>query len=140
MFWEDDIFEELDRMRRRIDTLMRRMTASFPMSFESFPVDISETEDDIIVRADLPGFDKSDVKVKAGEDFVEISAEKGESKVEKGERFYKSERRIGRFYRRITLPVPVEYENAKAKMENGVLTIRLPKKEKGKAKKEIKIE
>ena len=137
-FWED-VFDELERMRRRINYLMRRAWTSFEEAALSFPIDISETDEELIIRADLPGFDKSDVKIRATENTLEISAFKKEEKREKTERFFRAERRVGEMRRFITLPVPVEYEKAKAEMKNGVLTIRLPKKEKKKGK-EIKIE
>ena len=71
--FEEDIFDELLRMRRRIERLMRSFgsLATFE-EMESFPVDISETENEIIVRADLPGFSKDEVSVNATENTLTI--------------------------------------------------------------------
>jgi HSP20 family protein len=138
--FEEDIFDELLRMRRRIERLMRSLgsLASFE-EIESFPVDISETENEIIVRADLPGFSKEEVSVNATENTLTIEAKHREEKKEKGEKYYTVERKFGSFRRVISLPVEVEPEKAKARMKDGVLEVILPKKEKKKGK-EIKVE
>jgi HSP20 family molecular chaperone IbpA len=64
--FEEDIFDELLRIRRRIERLMKSFAplATFE-EIESFPVDISETDNEVIVRADLPGFSKEEVSVRA---------------------------------------------------------------------------
>jgi len=138
--FEEDIFNELLKMRRRIERLMRSFgsLASFE-EIESFPVDISETEKEIIVRADLPGFSKDEVSVNATENNLTIEAKHKEEKKEKGEKYYTVERKFGSFRRVISLPVEVEPEKARAKMKDGVLEVILPKKEKKKGK-EIKVE
>ena len=138
--FEEDIFDELLRMRRRIERLMRSLgsLATFE-EIESFPVDISETENEIIVRADLPGFSKDEVSVNATENTLTIEAKHKEEKKEKGEKYYTVERKFGSFRRVISLPVEVEPEKARARMKDGVLEVILPKKEKKKGK-EIKVE
>jgi HSP20 family protein len=144
--FDDDIFEELERMRRRINQLTQRMwqlwwpsVGEELQTIRSFPVDISETEDDVIVRADLPGFSKEDISLHATENTIEIVAQKKQKKVERTEKMYLAERKFGEMRRFLTLPARVDYEKAEANFENGVLTVRLPKKEKKKAGKKIEV-
>ena len=138
--FEEDIFEELLRMKRRIERLIRSFGSleSFE-EVESFPIDISETENEIIVRADLPGFSKDEVSVNATENALTIEAGHKEERRERGEKYYTVERRVGSLRRVISLPLEVDPEKAKAKMKDGVLEVILPKKEKKKGK-EIKVE
>jgi HSP20 family protein len=137
--FEEDIFDELLRMKRRIERLMRSFGSLASEEIESFPIDISETENEVIVRADLPGFSKEEVSVNATENTLTIEAKRKEKKEEKGERFYRIERKIGSLRRTVSLPVEIDAERAKAKMKDGVLEIVLPKKERRKGK-EIEIE
>ncbi|MFB6089278.1 MAG: Hsp20/alpha crystallin family protein [Candidatus Aenigmatarchaeota archaeon] len=144
-FWEDDPFGELERMRDRIDGMMRNMWKSTP-EFSSrlsggFPVDVSETEDEVVIKGNLPGIDKKNISVKATDNEIEIKAEQEEEMREEDENFFRHERRYGNLQRRIQLPEEVNSDKAKAKVENGVLEVRLPKKKKSKKKgKEIEVE
>lgn len=85
MVWEDP-FDELERMHKRIHHLMKRMWEPLSEEIESFgtfPVDVTETDEDAIVKADLPGFNKNEVSIKATENTLEISAQHKEKKIEK---------------------------------------------------------
>lgn len=131
-FWEeDDFFEPFREMQREF----QRQFKSFFQPIRTFPVDLSETENEIIVRADLPGFKKDEIDVEAYEDRILISAKRKREKVEKGENFYRRERSAGELRRMITLPEEVNIEKAKVDFSDGVLEIKLPKKEKKKEKK-----
>jgi len=137
---EDDVFNELIRMRKRIERLMKSLgsVAKFE-EIESFPVDVSETENEIVVRADLPGISKEEVFVNATENTITIEAKHKEKREEGEERYYIMERKFGVLRRVITLPAEVNPERARAKMKDGVLEVILPKKEKKKGR-DIKIE
>jgi HSP20 family protein len=138
-----DPFEEFERMRKRWQYMMKRMwepVGEEIEAFGSFPVDISETDDELIVRADLPGFNKEEIAVRATENTLEIAAQHKEKKIERTEKMFRAERRFGSARRAFTLPVAVRPETSKAEFKNGVLTITLEKKEKKKVGKEIKIQ
>ena len=139
-FWEDP-WEEMERMQERLNRMMSSLWRGTATQFmHQFPVDIIDADDSIIVRADLPGIDKKNISIRATEDTVEIHAEQSEEKREEGENFFRQERRFGSFHRTIPLPEEVDADSAEAKLEDGVLEIRLPKKVKSeKKKKEIKL-
>jgi HSP20 family protein len=141
MVWEDP-FDEYEKMRKK----MLSMVSGWWMPFEeeflkgSFPVDLEETDDDLLVKAYLPGFDKQDVTIKATEDTVEISAQHKQKTIEQTEKMFKSEKMFNALKRSMSLPVKVDFEKAKADMDKGILVLRLPKKEKKKFGKEIRVE
>ncbi|NPA15128.1 MAG: Hsp20/alpha crystallin family protein [Deferribacteres bacterium] len=103
------------------------------------PVDIYETEDEIVIKAEVPGVKQEDIEIKIEDDTLIIRGEKKfERDVEK-ERYHRAERIYGVFQRTFILPKTVDKEKIKASLKNGVLTIILPKKEEVKPK-EITIE
>ena len=102
-------------------------------------MDIEETKDDIIVKAEIPGMTKDDVKIQVTGDMLTISGERKREEESKDKTYHRIERSYGQFQRMITLPSEVQSAKAKASYENGVLTIRLPKSEEVKPK-EISIE
>lgn len=102
-------------------------------------MDIEETKDDIIVKAEIPGMTKDDVKIQITGDMLTISGERKREEENKDKTYHRIERSYGQFQRMITLPSDVQSAKAKASYENGVLTIRLPKSEEVKPK-EISIE
>lgn len=96
----------------------------------TLPLDISEDDTHVIVRASLPGFSKEQIQVEVHEGVLTIKAEKREEHEEKGERFYRRERRIGSMSRRVALPSVVQESEAKAELRDGELTLRLCKEPK----------
>lgn len=103
-------------------------------------IDIMEEDDKLVVTTDLPGVDKKDVELSVKDDMLEISAKCGREKEAEEEGYLRRERAYTRFYRAVRLPVNVTDENATAKIENGVLTITLPKLQIEAPKKRIEIE
>jgi HSP20 family protein len=99
------------------------------------PVDVSEDEKFVIVRASMPGYTKEQVTAEIVENVLTIKAEREEEAVDEGETFYRKERRFGAMSRRIALPSPVVEGEAKAELVDGVLTVRAPKTPKAVGKK-----
>jgi len=98
-------------------------------------VDVVETDDTVVVKAELPGMEPKDVDISVSGDKLTIKGERKAEKEEKGKTFYRMERCYGSFSRTIELPASVEADKAKADYKNGVLEITLPKTEQVKAKK-----
>lgn len=90
-------------------------------------VDVTETDKEIRVSAELPGMDEHDIDVAINRDALTISGEKKEEKEDKGKDYYRMERSYGSFCRTVSLPVEVETDKAEATFKKGVLTITLPK-------------
>jgi HSP20 family protein len=89
-------------------------------------IEVLQTNGDLMVKADLPGLTRDDVKVELTDDGLTISGERKEEKEEEREGFYRSERSYGRFYRQIPLPEGAKTDKANARFTNGVLEVKIP--------------
>lgn len=97
-------------------------------TFANLQVDWKETPEAHVFKADLPGLKKEEVKVEMEEGRVlQISGERSVEKGEKGETWHRVERGRGKFLRRFRLPENAKADEVRASMENGVLTITVPK-------------
>ena len=99
-------------------------------------VEVLRRGDNIVVRADLPGLDKKDIKVEVDDGMLTISGERCEEKEEDGTDFYRSERSYGKFFRAVPLPEGADSEHTAATFKDGVLEITLsaPKKTENKTR------
>nr|ADW54438.1 cytosolic class I small heat shock protein [Chimonanthus praecox] len=97
-------------------------------AFANARIDWKETPESHIFKADLPGVKKEEVKVEVEEGRVlQISGEKSREAEEKNDKWHRVERSSGKFLRRFRLPEDAKVEEVKAAMENGVLTVTVPK-------------
>ena len=102
-------------------------------------IDVSESDKEIKVVAELPGMVVEDIDIELHDDYLTLRGEKKSEKEEKSERFYHSERSYGSFQRTISLPSDINPDKIDAKFKNGVLNIILPKTSTGKASRRIEI-
>lgn len=113
-----------------------RMMSNFSKSNMGFPkVNISETEKEIVVTANVPGISSEDISVEVNDNILTLSGQmmKENKEEDKNKKYYRYERESGSFSRSFSLPVQVDEDKIEAEAKNGVLTIILPK-----LKKEIK--
>jgi HSP20 family protein len=92
-------------------------------------MDLVETDDSLVLRADLPGMTEDDVEIEVKDGVLTISGERKSEHEEKGEGFHRVERSFGRFSRALNLPDGVQADKVEAKFDNGVLEVRIPKPE-----------
>ena len=97
-------------------------------------VDVQETDNEYLVKADLPDVKKEAVKVQLVDGSLSIEGERRREKEENGKRFHKVEREYGSFVRRFALPSEVDVTKVHAEFKDGVLNVHLPKSESAKAK------
>jgi len=128
-------WRELEEMQRTLSRLLGEGGVAPTEEDVWLPaVDIRETEDAILVEAEVPGVRKEDIKVDVKDGVLTISGERKYEREEKEENVHRIERAYGRFSRSFALPTNVDVERVQAKLRDGVLTIRLPKKESAKAR------
>jgi len=136
--------------------LMRRFTDELDRAFEGLgitrgagggeiqmwtpSVEVLERDNNLVVRAELPGLDKDDVKVELTDDGLVIEGERKREHEERLEGGYRSEIEYGRFYRMIPLPEGVNVDQAQARMNNGVLEVMIPVAEVRRPRRSIPVE
>ena len=130
---------ELDDMSRLLDEMWRRSIRSQSGGNWYPAVDVKENENEYKLVAELPGMTKEDVKISVTDNIVTIRGEKKASHEEQNENWHQVERTYGAFERAFTLGTAVNATGVKARFENGVLTVVLPKSEEARPR-EIRIE
>ncbi len=129
-------FAEIERIRREFDRLLEELVPREEGERVFAPVvDVYETDQELVVKAELPGVKKENVEVSIRDNALHIRGEKKEEKEERTGAYHRVERVYGRFERAVPLPTDVKVESAKAEFKDGVLEIRIPKAEGAKEKK-----
>jgi HSP20 family protein len=131
-------FEELerlfDRMSRQFDDATRMWEEESPFGrssseMESMAIDLVEADDEYVVTADLPGFERDEVEIEVTDHVLHIEAEHEEATEEREADYLRQERRHQSVRRAVRLPDAVDKEAVEARMKNGVLTVTLPRLE-----------
>jgi HSP20 family protein len=122
-------FRDLEEMQQRTLALLQRAFGDGLGDGGAWvpAVDIEETEDAWIVEAELPGVKRHDVDIEVHENELQISGEIKER--ERTGILRRRTRRVGRFEYRVTLPTAIDQDSIEASLDDGVLTIRIPKPE-----------
>ena len=131
-----DMMNIQDEVNRLFDDFLGRPLLRTEWSEEvwSPSVDISETEDNVIIKAEMPGLNKDEVKISLQDNTLTLMGEKKLEKVEKDANYHRVERSYGVFNRSFTLPTSVKSDKIKATYKDGILSITLPKTEEVKPK------
>lgn len=125
-------FEQLDRMRRQFDQFFGddyRTSRGLPGTGVFPQINITEDADRFYIRAELPGVKTDDLEMQATAKNLSIAGERKIEAENEGVRYHRREREAGKFNRIITMPAEIDPDHIEAKMQDGVLTIRIPKAE-----------
>ena len=132
---------ELEEMSDRLNRMFNRQALPQTNAKETMvvadwvpSVDVSETDGEYQIKAEIPDVKKEDVKVTVEDGVLTIQGERKQEKEEKGKKYHRVERSYGSFVRSFTLPDLVDEEKVKAEFKDGVLNLQLPKSEKAKPK------
>jgi HSP20 family protein len=132
-----DINRVFDQMRAVMNTALVPFEGQeWPqLNVNTLAVDVTSDDKNIIVRTSIPGFKEDEVSIDAQGKVLTISAESKSEREDKKENWHVREMRYGKFARSITLPDEVVADHAEATLENGILTLTLPKQKPSLAKK-----
>lgn len=130
-------FRDMLNLRADMDRFFKSFFSSYPEEREGFwapVVDIEEDKDAFIVKAEVPGIRKEDIKVTVRDNMLSIIGERKHEEETKEKTYHRIERAYGRFSRTISLPAAVDASKIKAAYKDGILTITLSKPESAKQK------
>ncbi len=135
---------DLIPFRRRENNVQERSEDPFDIFFNNFfdfmdrsnaglKTDIKENENEYVLEAELPGMDRDDINIEINDNYLTISAQKNEVREEENDNYIRRERRSGSYQRTFNIE-NVKEDEIEAEYKNGVLAVKLPKKEEAKTK------
>ena len=136
-----DPFRDMVTLRDRMDRLFEDSLSKARGGEEEFgittwapAVDIYETKDNLVIKAEIPGIEKKDVSIEVKDNTLKLKGERKYEKDVKEENYHRMECSYGSFQRTFSLPATVDQEKISASFKNGMLEVTLPKKEEKKPK------
>ena len=129
----DELENPLPALRKRLDALFEDFDRAWPPSASEFAMrsNVSETDKEICITAELPGMDQKDIDISVTAGRISIKGEKKSEKEEKkddeGRQFHRIERTSGSFERSMSLPFDIDPDKVNAEFKDGVLTVTIPK-------------
>lgn len=136
-----DPFRDLATLRERMNRLFEEAYTSrgeekdMVASTWNPSVDIYEKENELVLKAELPGIDENDIEIKIEDNTITLKGDRKFEKETKEENYHRIERSYGSFYRSFTLPRNIDQDKIRAESENGILKVTMPKKAELKPKK-----
>ncbi|MGI6603893.1 MAG: Hsp20/alpha crystallin family protein [Firmicutes bacterium] len=130
-----DPFQDLWQVREQVNRLFDHTLSHYPFASDRRGwqpvVDIYEDENEITVKAELPGVNRNDIDITITANSISLRGELRREEEHREEGYIRSERRFGQFFRTLPLPAEVKPEEARASFRDGILEIRAPKAEPG---------
>ncbi len=127
-YWQP--WREIETLRRQMDQVFDELTQTSSTEAAWTPaVELKDTGDALVLRAQLPGIDAKDLDIQVTKEAVSIAGEHREEQKTEKDGFFRSEFRYGKFQRVIPLPVHVQNDRVSADYKDGILSLTLPKVE-----------
>ena len=130
----EDVSKHLNRIFGRFPSHVEPSRELLTMADWTPSVDITETDTAYLIKGEIPGVNKADVKINIEAGMITIRGERKQEKEEKDKKFHRIERSYGSFMRSFRLPDNVDETAVKAEFKDGMISVTLPKSAKSKAK------
>lgn len=135
-----NVWDQMEQVARDMNRLMPWSEEGGDGQQMGIPLDVYETDTEVVVKAEVPGIKKEDIEINFQDNMLTIRGQSKEESEVKEEGYYRKELRTGSFFRAVRLPAEVKQDEIKATCDNGVCTIRAPKAVEEKVGRKIDIE
>jgi HSP20 family protein len=126
-YWQP--FTEIETIREQLDKAFDQRAATKDNSEATWmpALELADTGDNFVLKAQLPGIDPKDIDVQVTREAISISGERRYENTEEKPRYVRSEFRYGKFHRVLPLPAHIQHDSVQAEYKDGILTLTLPK-------------